>query len=153
MADPVFVDNVTPLDAVNMNKLQTRDEKAAANGYPSLDSGGKVPLGQLPSGIGGGADLTYEGDYTAATTYQDGDVVVKDGIVYLCVGGPITGTPPDPVPWGAAALAAASKPSYGITLPASPVDGQEAILVDSLTNPDRKSTRLNSSHLGTSYAV
>jgi hypothetical protein len=28
-----------------------------------------------------------------------------------------------------------AKPSYGTTLPGSPVDGQEAILVDSVTNP------------------
>ena len=99
MADPVFVDDVTPLDAVNMNKLQTRDEKAAANGYPSLDGTGKVPLAQLPA-IGGGADLSYDGDWVAGT-YQDGDVVVKDGIAYLCVGGPTTAAP-DVTPWGGA---------------------------------------------------
>jgi len=29
----------------------------------------------------------------------------------------------------------AGKPTYGTTLPASPIDGQEAILVDSTTNP------------------
>jgi len=124
----VFVDGVTPLNAVNMNKLQTRDEKNAVNGYPGLDGSGKVPVGQLPAI---GAQLTYEGDWAAPTTYDDGDVVVKDGIAYLCVGGPTT-TPPDPQPWGAAAIA---KPSYGTTLPATPVDGQEHILVDSLTAP------------------
>jgi hypothetical protein len=41
--------------------------------------------------------------------------------------------------WSAITLAdipnAAAKPTYGITLPASPVDGQEHILVDSLTAP------------------
>ena len=88
MPDPVFVDDVTPLNAVNMNKLQTRDEKAAANGYPSLDGSGKVPLAQLPA-IGGGADLSYDGDWVAGT-YQDGDVVVKDGVAFICVGGPTT---------------------------------------------------------------
>ena len=128
MADPVFVDGVTPLNAVNMNKLQTRDEEGQANGYASLDATGKVPVGQLPAI---GAQLTYEGDWAAATTYDDGDVVVKGGIAYLCVGGPTT-VAPDPTPWGAAAISA---PSYGTTLPASPVDGQEAILVDSLTAP------------------
>jgi len=129
MADPVFVDEVTPLNAVNMNKLQTRDEKAAANGYPSLDGTGKVPLAQLPA-IGGGADLSYDGDWVAGT-YQDGDVVVKDGIAYLCVGGPTTAAP-DPAPWGAAAMTSA-RPTYGLALPSSPADGQEHILVDSLT--------------------
>src|SRR4029077_16918092 len=34
-----------------------------------------------------------------------------------------------------ASTALVGKPSYGTTLPASPVDGQEAILVDSVTNP------------------
>jgi hypothetical protein len=99
MADPVWVDDITPLNAANMNKLQTRDEKAQINGYPSLDSSGRIPIAQLPeSGIG--AELTYEGDYASATTYQDGDVVVKDGVAYLCVGGPTT-VAPDIAPWGA----------------------------------------------------
>ena len=85
------------------------------------------PIDTPPSG----AELAYEGDYVAATEYQDGDVVVKDGIAYICVGGPTT-VAPDPTPWGAAAL---TKTNYGTSLPSSPVDGQEAILVDSLTNP------------------
>ena len=50
-----------------------------------------------------GASLTYEGDYAGATTYDDGDVVVKDGIAYICVGGPTTDAP-DIAPWGNAAL-------------------------------------------------
>ena len=129
MADPVFVDNVTPLDAVSMNKLQTRDEKGAVNGYPSLGADGKVPLAQLPPV--GGADLSFDGDW-AAGTYQDGDVVVYNGIAYLCVGGP-TAVAPDPAIWGIAGPSAGI--SYGTTLPVAPVDGQEAILVDSVTNP------------------
>jgi len=48
MADPVWTDGVTPLNSLNMTKLQTRDEKAAVNGYASLDVGGKVPAAQLP---------------------------------------------------------------------------------------------------------
>ncbi len=78
-----------------------------------------------------GADLVYEGDYVPATTYQDGDVVVSGGIAYLCVGGPTT-VAPDPVPWGAGM---GGLVTYATTLPASPADGQEAILVDSLTAP------------------
>ena len=85
-----------------------------------------MPVAQLPAV---GAALSYDGDWVAGT-YQDGQVVIRNGIAYLCVGGPTT-VAPDPVPWGLASTQA----SYGTTLPASPVDGQEAILVDSLTNP------------------
>ena len=70
----LWEDGITPVDAANMNKIE--DELAA------LSTGG------------GGASLTYEGDYVPATEYQDGDTVVADGIVWLCVGGPTT-TPPD----------------------------------------------------------
>lgn len=92
MADPVWIDGSTPLNAVNMNKLQTRDEKTVANGYPSLDSTGKVPQAQLP---------------IAALNWEDTGVT----------------TP------------AYSGPSYATTLPASPVNGQEAVLVNSTTAP------------------
>lgn len=78
-----------------------------------------------------GASLSYDGDYVPATAYDDGDMVVKDGVVYMCVGGPTT-VAPDPALWGAQPV---GKPSYGTTLPGSPIDGQEAILVDSVTNP------------------
>ena len=52
--------------------------------------------------VWGGAGLAYKGDW-AAGTFVDGDVVVKDGIAYLCVGGP-TALAPDPAPWGNAAV-------------------------------------------------
>jgi hypothetical protein len=46
------------------------------------------------SASGGGADLTYLGDYNAATAYKDGDIVVgSDGLTYMCVT-PTTGTAP-----------------------------------------------------------
>src|SRR5262245_25622217 len=130
MADPVFVDNVTPLNAVNMNKLQTRDEEGQPNGYASLDSSGKVPLAQLPPV---GADLVYQGDFPAGTPYTDGEIVVYNGVAYMCV----TPTSAAPTPWPGTAYATPPTPvtAYGTTLPASPADGQEAILVDSLTNP------------------
>jgi len=48
-----WVDNVTPLDAVNMNKLEQTARKAQANGYASLDATGKVPAAQLPSSAAG----------------------------------------------------------------------------------------------------
>lgn len=56
------------------------------------------PFAGSPSG------LSYKGDYAGATAYQDGDVVVYNGVTYLCVGGP-TSLPPDPAPWGTAGLA------------------------------------------------
>jgi hypothetical protein len=39
MADPVWVDGVTPVNSVNLTKLQTRDEKGLPNGYVGLDAG------------------------------------------------------------------------------------------------------------------
>ena len=98
MADPVFVDGVTPINAVNMNKLQTRDEKGAVNGYAPLGADGKVPSAQLPAPVASGANLTYQGDWLNGTTYVDGDVVVSGGVAYLCVGGP-TVVPPDSNLW------------------------------------------------------
>ena len=57
-------------------------------------------LGLKWAAAAGGAALSYDGDW-AAGTYQDGQVVVKDGIAYICVGGPTT-TAPDVAPWGGA---------------------------------------------------
>jgi hypothetical protein len=45
-----------------------------------------------------GASLAYKGDWVAGT-YVDGDVVVKDGLVFMAVGGPTTDAP-DAAPWG-----------------------------------------------------
>lgn len=74
-----WVDNVTPVNAANLNKI----EQALANPPPS------------------GADLSFDGDWVAGT-YADGDVVVKDGVSFMCVGGPTT-VAPDPTLWGALA--------------------------------------------------
>jgi len=73
--------------------------------------------------------VTYQGAYSSAQTYHDGDIVVgADGITYQCVKeGTLNVTP---TPWSAAPTVA-----YGASLPLNPVDGQEAILVDSITNP------------------
>jgi len=76
--------------------------------------------------LAGGSSNAYKGDW-AAGTYYPGDHVVYNGILYECV----RQTTAAPVPWPPAPGAA----SYGTTLPASPVDGQEHILVDSVTNP------------------
>jgi hypothetical protein len=86
-----------------------------------------VPLWNL-NGVAAGSDLTYEGDYVPATAYTDGDVVVYQGVAYMCV----RPTSAAPAPWPQSVF---TTPYYGTTLPANAVDGQEAILVDSLTAP------------------
>jgi len=76
--------------------------------------------------------LQYRGDWSAGS-YQDGDIVVQGNIAYMCV----KPTSAAPTAWPGSAFATPPTPvtAYGTTLPASPADGQEAILVDSLTNP------------------
>ena len=76
--------------------------------------------------LNGATPLNYRGAW-AAGTYADGDIVVQNGIAYLCV----RPTTNPPAPWPMAP----GTSSYGTTLPASPYDGQEAVLVDSVTNP------------------
>ena len=130
------MDGVTPVDASRLDKIEAgivaaeeSAKKAQPNGYASLDSGGKVPLAQLPPV---GADLVYNGTYVPATPYEDGDVVVYNGIAYMAV----KATSAAPVAWpGGPTPAAPQTIPYGTSLPASPADGQEAILVDSVTNP------------------
>jgi len=75
--------------------------------------------------LNGGVALNYRGAW-AAGTYQPGDHVVDNGLLYTCV----RTTTKRPTPWALNQVA-----TYGTTLPASPIDGQEAILVDSTTNP------------------
>ena len=146
----VWQDGVTPINAANLNKIeqaldaaeqaaadaQAKAEKGQPNGYAALGSDGLVPLAQLPEiDAGGGAELVFEGDWLPATAYQDGDYVMKDGMVYVCVGGPTTDAP-DPTLWPVMqGTAPASAVGYGTTLPVAPVNGQEHILVDSLTAP------------------
>jgi hypothetical protein len=85
-----------------------------------------VPLFDL-----GRQPVKYLGQYNAGTTYNDGDVVVgPDGLTYICVADNTLGVTPS---W--AGVYPPWPPAYGTTLPASPVNGQEAILVDSVTAP------------------
>ena len=90
----------------------------------------------------GGSDLVYEGAHVPATAHQDGDIVVKDGVAYIAVRP--TNTTPDPTAWHAVGVTGApgpvGPPGQGsiplvTALPASPTDGQEVILVNSLTDP------------------
>lgn len=81
-----------------------------------------VPLWNLNGGI----DLRYRGDW-AAGSYMDGDIVVYAGIAYMCV------RPTSAVP--AAWSPPQTTPGYGTSLPSNPVNGQEHVLVDSLTAP------------------
>jgi hypothetical protein len=76
--------------------------------------------------IGGGLDLRYNGSWVAGT-YTDGDIVIYNGIAYLAV----RTTTQTPTAWPSLP----SPVAYSTSLPGSPVDGQEAILVDSVSNP------------------
>lgn len=81
--------------------------KGVANGYASLDSGGKIPTGQLPVSI----DLRWAGTYAGATAYKEGDVVIYNGVSYIALR-PTTGE--TPIPWSSAA--GGSLPYYTTTL-------------------------------------
>jgi len=86
----------------------------------------------LASGAFSG-DLVYKGAY-AAGSYKDGDIVVLNGITYICV----RPTSAAPNPWPAPVYdlsAYQPKITYTTTFPASPVDGQIVVLVDNLTAP------------------
>ena len=77
----------------------------------------------------GAQAVDYEGAYNAGTQYVPGDVVRYEGVDYICVN-PALGTAPP-----AAAFGGLPVTPLVTALPASPFDGQEVILVDSLTAP------------------
>ena len=65
-----------------LDTYQLRSEKGVSNGYASLDSGGKVPISQLPSSI-----MEYKGMWSATTntpTLANG--TGDTGDVYICNG-------------------------------------------------------------------
>lgn len=74
----------------------------------------------------GASAVDYVGPWAAGTAYAPGAVVTYAGVTYLAVN-PSTGQTP-PAAGGAAA-------PIVTTLPGSPADGDEVILVDSLTAP------------------
>jgi hypothetical protein len=78
---------------------QDASAKGQANGYASLDSGGKVPTTQLPVSI----DLRWAGTYAGATAYKEGDVVIYNGVSYIALR-PTTGE--TPLPWSSGATGA-----------------------------------------------
>ena len=106
---------------------------------------------------GGAMDLRYNGAW-APGSYTDGDIVIYNGVEYMAV----RTTTQTPVPWTTGTVQSVPTPvvngqwlkgaggipvwtaltqadveltPYGTSLPASPFNGQEAILVDSTTNP------------------
>jgi hypothetical protein len=99
--------------------------KGAANGYAPLDASSKVPLANLPPVSG----VDYIGDWAAPTAYKKGDVVHYNGNDYMAVNDSTGVAPP------AAAVIPSGGASVVTSLPATPFDGQEVVLVDSLTVP------------------
>jgi hypothetical protein len=79
--------------------------------------------------LGPGAGIDYEGAYSAGQQYVPGDIVTYGGREYIALNPSLGETPPAP------ASAAPLVIGMGTSLPASPFDGQEFILVDSLTAP------------------
>lgn len=55
---------------------QLKSEKDVANGYPSLDAGGKVPIAELPTGAGAGLDADTLDTYHAAAFLFNGGIIV-----------------------------------------------------------------------------
>ena len=88
------------LAATDVSGVEKLTNKSAANGYASLDSGGKVPIVQLPSAVQGA--LMYQGSWDAAAnvpslasgigskglyyTVSSGGSIGLDGITQWSVG-------------------------------------------------------------------
>jgi hypothetical protein len=95
----------------------------------TVNASGAAPVWRAPAPQG--ADLIYNGQFpSGGPSYTDGDIVIgSDGLAYICVR-PTTAAP---TPWAGTSVGGA--PGYGTSLPTGPVNGQEYILVDSLTAP------------------
>jgi hypothetical protein len=128
MADPVWTDGVTPLNSLNMTKLQTRDEKAAVNGYPSLDTGGKVPAAQLPDLS---AAYQAKSEKAVANGYAGLDSSAKVPLAQLW-----TDTTNALLTLDASGRVrtAQLRTTYSTTPPSSPVDGDLWVLPADATN-------------------
>jgi Carbohydrate-binding module family 5/12 len=77
--------------------------------------------------LGSKIPIDYIGGWSAAVSYKAGDVVSYNGVDYIAVNPSTGSTPPPATSLGAVGI--------GTSLPASPLDGQEYVLVDSLTAP------------------
>ncbi len=69
--DALLIDAAT-LDGLDSTALQTRSEKAQANGYASLDGAGKVPIGQIPDTVVGAMDFQTTWDASTNTPALSG---------------------------------------------------------------------------------
>jgi hypothetical protein len=139
-----WVDGATPLNAANFDKIEAELVLLDARKVPDptgLDEkwlkaeGGAMVWVDAPTG-GGGSSIEYENAWAAGTPYLAGDVVIHNGVEYLAVN-PSTGDEPAP----AAAASPVGVIPLVTALPATPFDGQECILVDSLTAPTRHERR------------
>jgi hypothetical protein len=120
----VAATNVQAAIAELAAEKQAISEKGSANGYAPLDATSKVPLVNLPPVSG----VDYIGNWAAGTPYKRGDVVRYNGNDYMAVNDSTGSAPPAP------ASPVVAGASYGTTFPVAPFDGQEHVLVDSLTN-------------------
>jgi len=112
--------------------------EALAATSPDPASTNWVPMWNL----NGGVNVVYDGDWASGRTYQPGEIVVLGGVTYMCV----RQTTNRPTSWATAV----TMPTYGTTLPASPVDGQEHVLVDSVAAPTYQLRfRYNAQNTGT----
>lgn len=109
-----WTDGVTPVNAALMDKIEQG-------------------IDQAHDAIANLTSVEYEGTYNPATPYQPGDVVVYNGVEYLAVNPSTGSTPPPAVQTPPTVLTQGI--GYGTSLPVSPVNGEEYILVDSTTNP------------------
>jgi len=129
-----WVNGTTPLNDANLDHIEQGITDAHA-GLPPSPSGqdGKflsVAGGAMVWAVPSGGGVDYENDWAAGTPYQQGDVVIHNGVQYLAVNPSTGSTPP------AAQSSPALTPIPLVTsLPVSPFDGQEVILTDSLTAP------------------
>jgi hypothetical protein len=126
-----WVDGTTPVNAANL--LHMEDELVLLDALPRIPTplvegnwltvtGGAMVWAPAPAGGGGGTD--WEGAWNPATPYVKGDVVTYNGVTYAAVNDSTGQTPPQAVVAYIPLVTA---------LPASPADGQECILTDSLT--------------------
>jgi hypothetical protein len=86
-----------------------------------------VPLAYGPAGSG----VDYKGDWVPGTEFEQGDVVIHNGVQYLAVNSSTNSTPPPT----SGLTAPVPIVGIGTVFPGSPLNGEEFIIVDSLTTP------------------